>query len=342
MEVMMKRLCVFLFVVCIIPVFAQEKKIKVVTTLGVLKYLAQEIGKQKVDVYALAQPKQDPHYVIPTPELIRIARDADVFIKIGMKLDRWAKNVIDASGNPKIQVGQCGHIIASLNVPKLELPQQVSREWGDIHPEGNPHIWLSPVNVRIIAKNIADGLSKVDPSNSRFYQKNFEEFKRKIDVALFGEELLKKFGKRGGDILCRKLRYKTLERYLKRKKVLDKLGGWLKKAEKLKGMKVLSYHKTYIYFADVFGLEIVGEIEEKPGIPPSPKRRDKIVEIVKQNKVKILLNDNFYSRKAADYIASKTGAKVVITYIDVGASREVSDYFGLINYLIKRILEAVK
>ncbi len=318
-----------------------QKKLKVIATLGYLKYVTQEVGGEKVEVTALANPKQDPHYVTPTPRMNELSRDADLFIEIGLSLDIWSKNVVDASGNPRIQSANDGRLIASINVPVKELPMEVSRAWGDIHPQGNPHIWLDPLNIKIIAENIADRLKKIDGTNAAYYDKRLTEFKERIDIAMFGEELIKALGKKAGDILTRKARNDELDDWLKARNLENKLGGWMKKAQVLKELKIISYHKTYIYFAERFGLKIMGELEEKPGIPPPPKHRDAVVELVKREGIGIILNDNFYSTGAAEYVADKTGSKVIITYIDVGASEEVDTYEKLITYFIEKLTQAI-
>jgi zinc/manganese transport system substrate-binding protein len=318
-----------------------QKKIKVITTLGYLKYLTEQIGGERTEVTALANPKQDPHYVTPTPRMNQLANEADLFIESGLSLDLWAKNVVDASGNPRIQPGNLGQLLASVNVPIKELPTEISRAWGDIHPQGNPHIWLDPLNAKIIAENIANRLKQLDAPNSAYYQERLEGFKNRIDVAMFGEELLRAIGTKAGDILSRKTRNNELYDWLKSRNLETKLGGWMRTSRSLAGRKIVSYHKTYIYFAERFGLNIVGELEEKPGIPPPPQYRDAVVELIKREGVKVILNDNFYSREAADYIASKTGAKVVITYLDVGAAEEVQTYESLISYLLEMIARGV-
>ena len=320
--------------------FAQAPKLKVLTTLNYLRYVAEQVGGDKVEVTALANPKQDPHYVTPTPTMNQLASNVDLFIESGLSLDIWSKNVLDASGNPNIQPGSMGHLVATVNVPVKELPTEVSRAWGDIHPQGNPHAWLDPFNIKIIAQNIAEHLEKLDPKNADYYGQQLDAFQNRLDVAMFGDELLKAIGKKAGDILTRKAKNGDLDSWLASKKLDGKLGGWMKMAEKLKGVKVLSYHKTYIYFADRFNLDIAGELEEKPGIPPPPQHRDEIVEQIKRDNIKVILNDNYYSTEAADYVASKTSAKVLITYIDVGATPDVDTYEKMISLLLEKIILA--
>ena len=322
------------------PAPAQTGKLKIVTTLNYLREVAQEIGGENVTAVALANPRQDPHYVTPTPRMNQLAGDADLFIENGLSLDLWEQNVVSASGNPKIQAGSPGHLVATVNVPVKELPTEVSRAWGDIHPQGNPHVWLDPLNVRIIGENIAARLAELDPANGFSYQKRLAQFKARLDAAVFGEELVKALGPSGGDILTRKAVNGELDSWLALRKLDGKLGGMMKEAEKLRGVKVISYHKTYIYFADRFGLQIAGELEEKPGIPPPPQHRDAVVEQVRREGIRVILNDNFYSHEAADYVASKTGAKVVMTYIDVGAAPGVDTYEELLTHLIQEILQA--
>ncbi|MDE3056431.1 MAG: zinc ABC transporter substrate-binding protein [Bacteroidota bacterium] len=319
---------------------AAQKKLNVVVTLNYLKYVTEQVGGDKVTVTALANPKQDPHYVTPTPRMNEVTTNADLFIENGLSLDLWAKNVIDASGNPNIGVGNPGHLIATINVPVRELPTEVSRAWGDIHPQGNPHIWLDPLNVRIVAENIAARLQQIDPTNSGYYQQRLDAFKHRLDEKMYGSELLDLLGKKGGDILTRKTKDGELYSWLASRHLDAKLGGWMKMAEPLQGKEIISYHKTYIYFADRFGVKIAGELEEKPGIPPPAKHRDEVVDLVKRDGVKVILNDNFYSTDAADYVASKTGAKVIVTYIDVYSSPEANTYENLITYLLEKILKA--
>jgi len=341
----MKRICHIWLVLVLTAYFnaayAQEK-LKVVTTLNYLGMITKEVGGEHVDVVVLANPKQDPHYVTPTPRMNETTRGANLFIENGLSLDLWAKNVLDASGNPEIQPGNPGHLVATINVPVRELPTEISRSWGDIHPQGNPHIWLDPLNVKIIADNIAGRLSKLDPVHAKDYARGSEQFRSRIDKAMFGEALLKAIGSKAGEILARKMNNDQLEDWLKSKNLLSKLGGWVAAIQPIKGSKIVTYHKTYVYFADRFGFKIVGELEEKPGIPPPPQRRDEIVEEMRRQNVKVILNDNFYSREASEYVASKTNAKVIITYIDVNGTEEIDSYEKLIQYLIENLTVALR
>jgi hypothetical protein len=172
-----------------------------------------------------------------------------------------------------------------------------------VHPYGNPHIWLDPLNVKEMAANIAQGLEKVDAAHAAVYEERLKKYQDKIDVALFGEALVKEVG---GRMLSRKARDGKLDDYLETRHLADKLGGWLAQARPLKGRPVVTYHKSWVYFAARFGLEIPIEIEEKPGIPPSARHRDAVVELIKKRGVKTILHEVFYDRGAAEYLAKQT------------------------------------
>jgi ABC-type Zn uptake system ZnuABC Zn-binding protein ZnuA len=320
-----------------LPEQGSEPPLRVVTTLSVLADLAREVGGDRVRVESLADPREDPHYVQPRPTLMQRAREADVFIELGLQLELWGGKVVEGSGNTKIQAGQPGRVIASAGIPTLELPRELSREWGDVHPFGNPHIWLDPLNAKDMAANIARGLEAVDPAHKDGYEERLKSFQQRIDVALFGEALVKEVG---GRQLARRARDGKLESWLKDKELSDKLGGWLKRAEPLKGRPIVTFHKSQIYFAERFGLKIPIEIEEKPGIPPSARHRDEVVERIKSLGVKTILQEVFYDHGAADYLAHETGAHVVIVPIDVGEVVGVKTYFEMIDRELERLLES--
>lgn len=318
---------------------AAPKKVQVVTTLNVLAGVARDIGGARVEVTALAKPNQDPHTLVAKPTFKVLAKNANLFIELGLGLDIWGSAVTDASGNPDIQLGQKGRVVASEGITTRELPATLSKAWGDIHPNGNPHVWLDPVNVKQIASNIAAGLTRVDPDGKDVYAANLKAFSAKLDDLLYGHALVEEYG---ASKLERLSRRNELIDYLKTKGTYAKLGGWLKRAEPLRGLKILTYHKTWIYFCDRFGIEIRGEIEEKPGIPPSQDYLATLIKKIADEKIKVLFIDTIYPTKDGEFIASKTSAKIVQSPIDLGGAPGTDDYAGLINTLLDRILAAAK
>jgi len=312
---------------------AQEKKVKVVTTLAVLSSVARAVAGDAAEVSALSDPAQDPHSVEPRPTLKQAARGADLFVEVGLELDKWAEVVAGESGNPRIQRGQKGRVVSSRGIRTLELPEALSKEWGDVHPGGNPHVWLDPLNVRTIAQNIFEALAAVDEANREAYQKRLRGFLARLDAALFGEDLVKEVG--AGRLVSR-AQNGTLASYLRDKGLEDRVGGWMKRAAPLRGLKVVTYHKSWIYFASRFGIEVRGEVEEKPGIPPTRGHLQKLAASMKEAGVKVVVVEVFYPVADGEYVARDSGARVVSVPLD-GA-----DYFALMDTILDRLLEAAR
>lgn len=332
-------LSIVLAALAITPAGAAPKKVNVVTTLNFLAAITRDVGGSHVSVQALAKPTQDPHNLVAKPTFKVAAKHADLFVELGLELDKWGSAVTDASGNPDIQTGQKGRVVASDGIETKELPATLSKAWGDIHPSGNPHVWLDPVNAKQIAKNIVAGLTRVDPANGAEYAANLKAFDKRIDDALYGHALVEEYGSSKLERLSRR---NELIDYLKKKGTYDKLGGWLKRAEPLRGLKIITYHKTWIYFADRFGIQISAELEEKPGIPPSQDYLASLIKKIGAEHIKVIFVDTIYPTKDGQYVANKTGAKLVSSPIDVGGAAGTGTYFALIDTVIDRTLAAAK
>src|SRR5262245_3197528 len=171
-----------------------QAKLSVVCTLPTLKALTEEVGGNRVEVVALAKGDQDPHFVTPTPTLMKRTREAALFVENGFSLELWADEVVNGSGNSKIFRGTSGRVVASTGISALEIPSVLSREMGDIHPQRNQQCWLYPRIAKQEAANIAQALKRADPSGAAYYDQRIADFNRRIDVAMFGEELLKLVG----------------------------------------------------------------------------------------------------------------------------------------------------
>lgn len=316
---------------------SEARPLRVITTLGVLADLAREVGGTRVEVDALSDPARDPHYVQARPTLMKKARDADVLIEVGLDLELWAELVAEGSANSSIQRGQPGRIVASKGVRRLEIPSRLTRASGHIHPYGNPHIWLDPVRVREMAETISEGLAEVDPDHAATYEKNLAAFRQKLDVALFGADLVNEVG---GDRLIRLAEQDRLLEWLERHELADRLGGWFAKLAPLRGTSFCSYHKTWIYFAQRFGMKISIEIEEKPGIAPSARHREHVIREIGRSQTRFILMARFHDRRIADAIAERAAIPVLEVAIDVGADGSRS-YFAFFEALLDRMVEAV-
>ncbi len=321
----------------------QTGKVRVVCTLPTLKSLTEEVGGNRVTVIALAKGDQDPHFVTPTPVLMRETREADLFIENGFSLELWADQVVNGSGNSRIFRGTPGRVIAGTGISALEVPQVVSREFGDIHPQGNPHVWLDPLQAKIEAGNICDALKRVDPAGAAYYDSRREDFFNRVDTALFGPELIKLIGiQKLTRLVWNGQLYSFLDgNQFGGKPLAARAGGWLKAAEPLRGVKAFEFHKVWVYFARVFGIQLLGTIEEKPGIPPGPQHVRQVIDTVRSEKVRLILVDNFYDPSLPNNIARQTGAVVVILPDQVGGEPGVNNYFDLIDLLIRRMTAAL-
>jgi zinc/manganese transport system substrate-binding protein len=323
---------------------ASNRKVQVVCTLPTLKSLAEEVGGNRVEVIALAKGDQDPHFVTPTPVLMRKTREADLFIENGFSLELWANEVVNGSGNSRIFTGTAGRIIAGAGISALEVPSVVSREMGDIHPQGNPHVWLDPLLAKVAAGNICEALKTVDPAGAAYYESRKADFFNRIDEALFGPELLKLIGVQK---LTRLAWSGQLVNFLRNNQLdgqplLSKAGGWLKASQPLWGVKSYEFHKVWVYFARIFGLQLLGTIEERPGIPPGPQHIRQVTERIKAEKVPLILVDNFYDPSLPNRVAQQTGAKVVLLPNQVEGEPGIKNYFDLMNRLMEKITSALK
>ncbi|MFA4981437.1 MAG: metal ABC transporter substrate-binding protein [Candidatus Omnitrophota bacterium] len=298
----MRKICVFLIMLLAMSSFAYGKDtLNVLTTTEDLKSITEAIGGDKVKVDSLAKGLQDPHFVDAKPSFMMKAKNADLFIRIGLELEiGYEELIIDGSRNQKIRIGNPGHLDASEGVYLLEVPTtaKVDRSMGDVHPMGNPHYWLDPENARIVARNIAGRLSEILPENDGYFKENLKAFDKKMD---------------------------------------EKTAEWNRKMAPFKGKKIAIYHRSWPYFADRFGLVIACELEPKPGIPPSPGHLKEVIDIMKRDNVKIILMEVFYDEKPAQFVAAQTGAEVVVVPNSVGGTKDAKDYFSLIDTIVEKI-----
>ncbi len=300
----MKLFKTVLFIILFtVPLYATEAKLQVVTTTTDLADIAKEIGQDKIEVISLSHGDQSGcNSVEPRPSMVMGLRKADLFVRIGMAYDSWADSLIDAARNSRIVFGAPGYLDVSIGIERLEVPRgKVDAGMGHVHIYGNPHYWLDPGNGRVIAENILAGLIRITPENKEYFTRNKELFARKLD---------------------------------------DKMKEWSMKLEPYKGRKIVSYHKSWEYFARRFGLAITATIEPKPGIPPSAAYLNHLIQQLKPLGGLIILHENIYSVKSSALVAKETGAKIVILPIATGGMRgTVKNYIGLFDYIISQITE---
>lgn len=323
---------------------AAEKKLNVVTTLPDYAVIARAIGGDRIEAQAIVKGEQDAHFIRPKPSFVDMVRQADVLIDTGLDLEMWLPTVVDKAGNKKVRSGQDGYVAVSKGMNMLEKPQVMSRSEGGLHVYGNPHVTCSPVNMRVVARNITAGLVKNDPAGKEEYEKALKVFLQRMDEKLFGKKLVEILG---GDILCDLLEKGKLIPFLQKKQInnkplIDLLGGWTAQMLPLRGTAIVTYHKNWVYFATLFGLEEAGTVEPKPGIPPSPKHVLELTEMMKERNIKIILAANYFDEHKIRTVASKVDAEPVIVPLYVGGQKGIDDYFQLTDLWINSLLNAAK
>src|SRR5438309_7547297 len=285
------------------PASRADSKLRIMTATTDLAALAQEIGGEKVEVESVARGYQDPHFVEAKPSFLLKLRHADLLIVVGLELEiGWLPPLITQSTNPKIQVGAPGYFDASRFAEILEIPQgAVTRAEGDVHPQGNPHYWLDPDNGRRIAKGIATKLADMDPADRAYFQQREQDFEKRLAEA-------------------------------------DK--KWQAQMAPYRGRKIVTYHRSWPNFAKHFGLDVIGYIEPRPGIPPTPSHTIELVNLMKREGEKIELIEPYFDSKTPNSIASMVGGKVVVLMHSVGGKPEITDYFKLFDYDIALLTKA--
>ncbi|MEE9201247.1 MAG: metal ABC transporter substrate-binding protein [Candidatus Brocadiales bacterium] len=277
-------------------------KIAIITTSTDLASIAAFIGGDRVKVDHIIQGYQNPHYVDVRPSYMIKLHKADMFVKVGLDLELWAPVLAQGARNSKIIKGGPGYVDASVGAEILGIPQvRVTRELGDIHIYGNPHYWIDPLNGKAIAANILAGLKRVSPENSRYFEKNKEEFDRKID---------------------------------------QMLPEWQERMRPYRGTRIVTYHNTWSNFTKRFGLVVAGYVEPKPGIPPSPSHIASLIETMKADGVKIIVQEPYYEPKISRFVANKAGAVLVTISPSIMGEEGVDDYFSLFDYAIDKLTKA--
>ncbi len=300
---MIRNIALLLILAVATPVMAAPPK--VITTTEDLAALVREVGGDKVSVESLAKGYQDPHFVEPKPSFIIKLHDADLLVVIGRELEiGWLPPLLTQSRNAKIQVGSPGYLDASMGVRILEIPTgQITRAMGDVHPSGNPHYWLDPDNGRIIAKSIAAALSRISPSDKAYFDQRYADFDRRLT---------------------------------------DAQQRWAAAMAPYKGTKVVTYHRSWPNFTERFGLDVIGYVEPKPGIPPSPSHTIQLIAEMKRQNVKLILVEPYFDLKTPESIARDVGGKVLVLTPSVGGVKEAGNFIALFDYNVNLLTSTLK
>jgi zinc/manganese transport system substrate-binding protein len=279
-------------------------RLNVVATTEDVAAIVREVGGDNVSVESLTRGYQSAHLLEAKPSFMVKLNRADLLAYQGLELEiGWLPLLIQGARNPGIIPGRPGHLDLSAAIKPLEIPTaEVDRSQGDVHPLGNPHYHLDPANGLLMASLVAERLSSLDPGGATAFKNNLQRFTAALEA---------------------------------------RIKEWSDRMRKFRGMQVVTYHATWSYFLRRFDLRLGGAIEPKPGIPPTPKHLIDLAELIRRDRIKLIVMENYYEPKHANLLAGKTGARVLILPASVGGSPEAGDYIRLFEYCVARIEQAL-
>lgn len=284
---------------------AAEAKLNVVATTPDLGAIAREVGGDKIDLTTLSRPTEDPHFVDARPSFVVKLRKADVLVEGGAELELgWLPPLLENARNPKLETGAPGHVAASQGIQLLEVPATLDRSKGDIHAAGNPHFLIDPLNAKAVAQHICDAFCQIDAKSADAYRANLKKFTGDLEA---------------------------------------KLVVWQKALAPYKGQHVVTYHNSWPYFGERFGLKIDLFLEPKPGIPPTPGHLAEVQAKMKEENARVIIVDPYLNRRTAETVARNTGAVVLdVTQFPGGVKGTDGGYIQLLDHLVTSLAKALE
>jgi zinc/manganese transport system substrate-binding protein len=283
---------------------AAADKLRVVASLSDLKALTEAVGGELVEVDTLARGDQNPHDLELRPSLMVKLRRADLLVRNGIDGDPWVEPLVRGAGNGRLAPGGVGLLDVSRGIQILGVPQgPVDRSRGDVHPEGNPHYTLDPATAAIVTANIVEGLARLAPDHRSAFEARRREWLTRLDAALV---------------------------------------RWRESLAPYRGTRVVTYHDTWIYFLDRFGLVSAGTVEDRPGIPPAPGHVAELVRRMRSEQVRVLVYEPWADRKLVERIARESGARAVGLATAVGATKEATSYLELFEFNVRALAQALR
>ncbi|MFZ5861352.1 MAG: metal ABC transporter substrate-binding protein [Nitrospirota bacterium] len=299
---MRRLLALVLFAAWACPVAAAP--LTVVTTTPDLAAIAKEVGQDRIEVTSMASGLQDPHFLDPRPSFLVKLNKADLLIEGGLELESgWLPALLDSARNPRLRIGAPGHLNASQGIQAFGVPTgSVDRSQGDVHGKGNPHYLVDPMNGVIVAETIAKRLCGLDATGCAAFTSNAQSFRNRIETGL---------------------------------------STWTKRLAPYQGAKIVVYHDSWPYFTKRFGLMTIGYVEPKPGVPPPPSHVAELSDLMKRERVKVIMMEPYHERSIPDLLARQTGATVLVLAPTVGATPGTDDYVALFATNVARLVAAL-
>jgi ABC-type Zn uptake system ZnuABC Zn-binding protein ZnuA len=314
--------------------------LQVVATVPELGSLAREVGGAHVAVTVFVKGPEDPHFIEAKPSFVKSLSQADLYLRVGLEADiGWAPTLLQQARNANVLPGAPGYVDASTVITPLEVMSgPVDRSMGDVHPLGNPHYLVDPVQGLKVAGLIRDKLSALRPQYRADFEARSAAFRQRIGTAMVGEALARKYDV---EKLALLFEHGRLSAFLQAQGEAGLLGGWLGRVLPYAGARAVSDHNVWPYFARRFGLTMVGFMEPRPGIPPTTKHLRELVQTMQTQGARLILASAYYDPRHAQFLAQNTGAKVVPLANQVGARAGTDDYLSMVDYNVRQLVTAL-
>jgi ABC-type Zn uptake system ZnuABC Zn-binding protein ZnuA len=312
---------------------ARAEPLRVVTSVTDLADLVHQVGGDEVRVGSLVRGPQDPHFIEARPTVVRRLHEADVYVVVGRQLEAsWSPTLLQSARNPKIRPGGAGYVDASGAITPLEVPTGgVDRSQGDVHPGGNPHYLVDPVNGLRVARLLRERLSELRPEAAERFAARTAAYEQALLARLVGDTLATELGT---DALLEAIDADRLDGR-------GDVGGWLGRLAAARGVAAVQDHRVWPYFARRFGIELLAELEPLPGIAPTTGHLTRVVALIEREHVRLLLASSYFDPRHARTVAGRTGIPVVILGHQVGALPGTDDYLSLVETNVSRVAEAL-
>ena len=285
------------------PAFGADKLFVTASTEDMADFVRQ-VGGDRVEVYAIADGRYDLHFFEPLPSQVMKLRRSSMLVVGGLDIDVWIQQMIDAAGNPRILFGAPGYVDPAVGVRPLQVPQgRIDGSMGDVHPHGNPHFWFTPENVAIAVNNVTEGLCRVDPEGAAFYRERRDAYLEEV------------------------------------RRTFEELQG---RMAPYRGTAVLQYHPSWDYFCIAFGLELIGSLEPRPGIPPTPGHLREVVKQARANRAGLLLVEPYYPKRPVNFVVRETGVTALRLPLYLGGKEGIGTYLENLRYLVKSVEAALR
>jgi ABC-type Zn uptake system ZnuABC Zn-binding protein ZnuA len=314
--------------------------LRVVTTVPDLGSLVREVGGEQVEVTVLVKGAEDPHFVEVKPSFIKSLSQADMYVQVGMELEvGWSLILLQQARNARVLPGAPGYVDAAAVITPLEVPTgSVDRSMGDVHPLGNPHYLLDPLQGLKVAQLLRDKLIAVRPAQRASFEARYAAFRQRLGIALIGPALAQKYDVEKLVVL---FEHQKLDTFLQAQGDDSRLAGWLGRLAPYAGVKAVADHNVWPYFAQRFQISLVGFLEPRPGVPPTTKHSKELIRTMQAQEVKIILASAYYDPRHAQFMAQNTGAKVVPLANQVGARADTDDYISMVDYNVRQLALAL-